>query len=251
MSKKRIITLIGLALLLMGVVYLGFFCKVADGSHVLSVIFLILLFGIPFLWGVLFFDGMSNRSIAGNEAYREIAAKHDYAKLPEFAYYPGVYEDGAFDHSKSKCECCEHEVEWIGDYDYDRDFVFGHGCLHVCPWCLGSGAATVKYGKPLNEFDESGDGLPPEIVDIIRLRTPHLNDCHQYIHWKGCCNDAMCYLGPFCSKEKLEKYCSKAFENALSELKSSLDFNKMGDGQQLHIFHCRHCGKYGLALDAG
>ncbi len=249
MSGKRIITLISLILLEGILIYLGFFCKVADGSYVLSAIFLILLFGIPFLWVVFYVNAMMNRPIVGNEAYREIAEKHNYAKLPEFAYYPGVYEDGAFDNSTGKCECCEHKVEWIGDYDYDTDSVFGRTNLNVCPWCLGSGAATVKYGKPLNEFDESGNNLPQEIVDTIRLRTPHLNDCYQLIRWQGCCNDAMCYLGPFYSKEELEKYRSKEFNAVLNELKPPIDFDKMGDNQQLHLFQCRHCGKYSLELE--
>ncbi len=189
-----------------------------------------------------------------NEAYREIVETHDYTTQPEFIYQPNAYRDGTFEHKTAKCDCCEREVEWIAEYGI---YVPGREDSCICPWCFCSGAATLKYGETLNEFDQSGEQLPQEVIDAVRLRTPSLHECWQPVEWQGCCSDAMRYLETVKSKAQLEKYRSAEFQTALDKFKSFNNFNKMGDtldkgrgGLQILVFQCRHCGKYGLALDA-
>ena len=187
-----------------------------------------------------------------NEAYLEIVKCHDYSKLPEFPYMPDAYRNGVIQKGRNVCGCCNHETEYIADG------IYWHGdIVPVCPWCLASGAAAVKY---INcEFNP--DYHPPmtsEAVEEIIYRTPPIPGW-QDIQWESCCNDAMLYLEAIGTKKALEKYRGNtAFENEIHDFEPFPEFDQLqaelpdkGESSLLvHVFKCQHCGRYKLNFDA-
>lgn len=186
-----------------------------------------------------------------NEAYREIAAAQDYAVLPVFAYMPNAYEDGTVKRETARCGCCEREVDQV----VEEGIFWKNDMLPLCPWCVASGAASVKYNCFFND-ETHHDGIPDEVMGIIFCRTPSIKGW-QEVPWPGCCSDAMLYLEAVKTKAALEKYRSPEFQTALDQYRPFRDFDQLGPtldqrqgGLIAHVFQCRHCKKYALNFDS-
>lgn len=186
-----------------------------------------------------------------NEAYLEIVKRHDYLKLPEFPYMPHAYKIDIITKKRHVCDCCEKTVTHI----YDGGLYSVHEVTYLCPWCIASGAAAMKYNGTFNEFYVH---VSPDIDDIVSRRTPAISGW-QDVQWETCCNDAMLYLEAIGTKKALEKYRGNAaFENEIHDFEPFPEFDQLqtelpDKGQSsllVHVFQCRHCGKYKLNFDA-
>ena len=186
-----------------------------------------------------------------NEAYLEIVKCHDYSKIPEFPYMPHAYKLGIITKDRHVCDCCEKTVTHM----YDGVFYSVHEITNLCPWCIAGGAAAMKYNGTFNEFYTD---VPPDINEIVSRRTPAISGW-QDIQWESCCNDAMLYLEAIGTKKALEKYRGNAaFENEIHDFEPFPEFDQLQaelpDRREssllVHVFKCRHCGRYRLNFDA-
>lgn len=169
-------------------------------------------------------------------------------KRIEFKYHPNLYTDEALIHEKGVCDCCGKTVnEYIG---------MAYSAKHldcICLSCIHDGSAAEKFDASFVQFAE--EVSDPVKRDELFHRTPG------YMSWQGenwlaCCDDYCAYLGPVGIKE-LEDLGIKdeAFRDyAAQEPSYPLDIveeylSKDGD-MTGYLFHCLHCGKYRLYVDA-
>lgn len=92
--------------------------------------------------------------------------------LPDFRFYPGCYEAGAFEETDADCHACGRARGWrylgtvYGRWD-DKT---------LCPWCLTEGR-LAEHGGSINNVDED----VPE-AEEVRARTPGFASW-QHVDW--------------------------------------------------------------------
>ncbi len=185
-----------------------------------------------------------------NEAYLELVATHDYSKPPEFPYYPNAYKDGTIVQEQGKCDCCGKEVDYIL---HEPLFYSLHDVDDLCPWCVASGAAAIKYNGQFCEIDSDCiDSVPAELQDNVNKRTPSFSGWQQE-RWLGHCGDMMEYIATAENSKGLKPYLTPEFKESLqndagfdnADFDSFLkEFENGGGSLLVYIFRCRHCGIY-------
>lgn len=182
---------------------------------------------------------------------RKRILKYNWRQIPEFPYMPNVYRDGIIVRQSGECDCCGQKA----DYLYFGIIYCTHEVTRLCPWCIAEGVAAMKYNGTFNDLCAD---VTPEINDIISCRTPAISGW-QDVQWETCCNDAMLYLEAVGTKKALEKYRGNtAVENTIHDFEPFPEFDLLqaelpdkGESSLLvHVFQCRHCGKYKLYFDA-
>ena len=178
---------------------------------------------------------------------RKLIQNYDRQQIPEFLYMPNAYKNGTIQRKSGICECCGDKVEYI--YTGMVYSVQKIDCL--CPWCIATGVASMRYHAEFN------DPASSDIDDTVIFRTPAISGWQQ-IQWESCCGKAMVYLEAIENRKVLKHYRhDNAFEDAIREVGFG-SFDKIeellpeaGSGSLLvHVFQCRYCGKYKLIFDA-
>ncbi len=184
-----------------------------------------------------------------NTAYLELVKTHDYSVLPEFICYPGAYRDGVFKEEPGECECCGKEVPYV--YTGVLYSEIEEGTL--CPWCVASGAAAMKYDGFFNEI--SGHA-PEERDELVCKRTPKFTSW-QDISWATHCDDAAIFRGTQESPKDWKRFRQES-PDAKLEIDENYDYTyddpeeigkNLNGSFIVHLFQCAHCGTYILSCD--
>ena len=169
----------------------------------------------------------------------------DTKHLPKFKYHPNVYECGVVEFGKGTCNCCGKEVEAYVQMMYTTEDV---DC--ICMDCVASGKAAEKFD---GSFIQDADSIDNEAAsEELWCRTPG------YLSWQGenwvaCCNDYCEYIGTVGTKELEELGIADELFEADGSYEGWKDARKYltKDGSLCgYLFHCLHCGKYHLRVDA-
>ncbi len=179
-------------------------------------------------------------------AYLELVATHDYSKPPEFPYHPNAYKDGTIDHEKGICDCCGKEVDYIIPAPDIHPDAYIEA---LCPWCVASGAAAMRYNGITCELNPGCCAdVPLELQENITLRTP---PCWPRERWLTHCKDIMAYITEAFNMDELTPYLTPELKESLlldvgiddSGFDAFLkDLND--DKLSVYVFQCRHCGIY-------
>jgi len=174
--------------------------------------------------------------------------------LPHFRYHPDPFKTGVFkDDISVVCECCEQptDVYYCGSVYCVADVNY------LCPHCIASGAAAVKFDA---DFIQDADPLPPGAADAkskteeLFKRTPGYFSW-QGEHWLVCCNDYCEFLGDVGTKELEDLGIAEGVfaeytlrgEFAVEDVQSYL---VAGGDMAGYLFRCTRCGKYKIYVDA-
>lgn len=182
------------------------------------------------------------------EILQGIIETHDYSALPPFPYHQRAYENGTIVEETAQCPCCGMEVPYIykGRFHGDPEFTF------VCPWCISSGAAALKYHGVFCKIKELED-VPEELRKQVAERTPCFEGWREE-EWRAHCGDMAEFLGT-AGWEEIQQINSPEL---LAELTAYADEEVSWDGgktefilQKLdgegspraYVFRCRTCKK--------
>ena len=123
---------------------------------------------------------------------------------------------------------------------------------NICPTCIANGEAARKYDASFIQGAEWEGEPDKEKEEELFCRTPG------YISWQGeywlsCCDDYCAYLGTAGTKElKAMDIADEVFEEyAARDEFEDVEEYLVKDGSLCgYLFHCLHCGKYHLWVDA-
>jgi len=181
------------------------------------------------------------------EILQNVIAAHDYSSLPPFDYYPRAYEDDTLIQEETVCPCCGQTVPYI----YRGRFHGDPGFTQVCPWCIASGAAAMKYHGVFCKIKDHPE-IPEEIRKQVGERTPCF-EAWKEEQWCTHCGDMAEYLGTagWPEIEQLGSAELLADLTGFAEEEVSWDGGKVesilqhldGDGTpRAYVFRCRKCG---------
>jgi Uncharacterized protein conserved in bacteria len=176
----------------------------------------------------------------------------DFEMLPQFPYSPNCYLNDIFDKAGSGderiCDCCDGRSSY-----YYSGFYSHENVEWLCPECISNGKAAAKYG---GSFIQDAESIINDESKTARLfkQTPG------YITWQGeywltCCNDYCVFLGNTgmielnemgIANEVLDDYYKQG-AYSVKDVKKHLFKNGNMAG---YLFHCEHCGKYRIWVDA-
>ena len=174
--------------------------------------------------------------------------------LPHFRYHPDPFKTGVFkDDASVVCECCEQAT----DVYYRGSIYCTADVKYLCPHCIASGAAAVKFDAG---FIQDADPLPPSTSDAqskteeLFQRTPGYFSW-QGAHWLTCCDDYCEFLGDVGTKElqdlgALEEVFAEYALRGEFAVEDVRDCLVAGGDTAGYLFRCLHCGKYKIYVDA-
>ncbi|RRD95219.1 CbrC family protein [Clostridiales bacterium COT073_COT-073] len=169
--------------------------------------------------------------------------------LPKFRYYPDPLGTGAFEEGEEKtCPCCgEKSTIYYSTMPYCIEKV-----ENLCPNCIATGRAAEKYDAYfISNAEWAGERNQEKDAELF-CRTPG------YISWQGeywlsCCEDYCEYLGTVGTRELKAMGIAEEVlaEYELRHEYSGIEPYLIKDGSTCgYLFHCLHCGKYHLWVDA-
>lgn len=177
--------------------------------------------------------------------------------FPKFEYHanPRMCECLIVEENGKMCDCCKTKKQILFECDgCYGDFPEG---LVLCPECIASGEAGKKYDI---EFNLVSDEIEDENKNfkVIKCTPPILswND----MEFKTHCGDYAEYIGPAYWQD-IENLGNEAINNIDEDLKLNYEifYVKLKDlkkvtpnrdcGMHLHLFRCKHCGKYLIQID--
>jgi uncharacterized protein len=170
-------------------------------------------------------------------------------KLPIFKYNPDPVKLQVIKHSKTKCPVCNEEREFV----YEGPFYSIEKVEGVCPWCISSGAAALKYNGFTQDPSNCEDVNNPIFLDELVRRTPGYFGWQQE-RWLSHCGDfcaVIAYVGWEEVKhlehelnDEIQDYC-ETFNISRDEFKEEL-----GNGyMQGYLFRCLQCEKHRIYID--
>lgn len=174
--------------------------------------------------------------------------------FPNFPYHPAPLATGSVERSEEACLCCGDARGYIY-----AGAVYGEEDLHeaLCPWCIENGEAATRLGA---EFVDGHHlvraGIPRDIVDRVRFRTPSYVAWQQE-QWLHHCGDACAFHGKatISDLEQASDQTIEAWERTYG--KQRRDWDRSVERYQpsgligFYRFICRHCGLTLFAWDLG
>jgi hypothetical protein len=154
--------------------------------------------------------------------------------------------------SEAVCVCCGRARGFIyKTAPYAEEDL--ESCL--CPWCIADGSAAAKFNADFVDATALVKaGVPPEIIDEVRSRTPGYISWQQE-EWLSHCGDACEFHGDATAEEIV-----KVAETTKSLWRSHYgltddDWTAIkktyapGASPAFYKFVCRHCGQVLLGWD--
>ena len=163
--------------------------------------------------------------------------------LPKFVYHPDPIATGAVISSEEVCECCEKPRGFV----YDSVIYAEDEILHVCPWCISSGAVAEKFDADfVDSHPLAQAGIADAIIEEVSLRTPGYTSWQQE-SWLSCCSDACEFHGD-ATKEELAALDAEGLKRLsdttgfpVEHLPDILKFYEPKGSPAFYRFVCRHC----------
>ena len=171
-------------------------------------------------------------------------------ELPNFKYNPNALKNNIIVKRLETCPVCNKRVEYV----YEGPFYSIKDVDNICPWCIASGEASIKYKGEFQDPCSCEDVANPEYVDELIYRTPGYCGWQQEV-WLSHCGDFCAFVGYVGwkdiahLKEELKEdleVIKHDFNITQGELENSLFNNGSFQG---YLFKCVICGKHRLAVD--
>ena len=170
--------------------------------------------------------------------------------LPVFKYNPNAIKNKGIVQRSAKCQVCNEHTEYV----YEGPFYSVDEVEDICPWCIKSGKAAVKYDGQFQDDSTCEEVDNIEYLDELIHRTPGYSGWQQEV-WLSHCGDFCAFIDYVGWNE---------IKHLESELKDDLDIIKSnyrltqkelekalvnGGSLQGYLFKCVVCGHYRLTID--
>ena len=171
--------------------------------------------------------------------------------LPTFKYHPNPIGTGAFKQGEPHtCDCCGKQTEiW-----YENPFFTAQDVNCLCPDCIASGAAAVKFSGEFQDCASTDHVSDPEKVRELTERTPGYCGWQQE-YWLAHCDDFCAFLGYVGWDDLVKMGIDKEIEQNYNQdicgfdLEDLKNYMRNDGSMQGYLFKCLHCGAHLLYAD--
>lgn len=172
--------------------------------------------------------------------------------IPNFRYHPDPIKTGAFkEGEEQKCDCCGKPTKIV----YNSPFYTACDDIDcICPECISSGAAALKFDGEFQDADSVGDVSDPSKLDELIHRTPGYIGWQQE-YWLAHCDDFCAFIGYVGWDDIVEMGLEAQIEKNYNKEINFFDFNDVKENMinngsmQGYLFQCLHCKEYFLYVD--
>ena len=169
--------------------------------------------------------------------------------IPKFKYHPNPMQTEALKSDKEVfCDCCKKLTRVY----YDGPFYSTYDVEYLCPQCIASGEAAMKFDGEFQDPISVDDILDDDKLDELVHRTPGYCGWQQE-YWLAHCDDFCAFIGYVLWKDIIDMGLEEEIEETYREDLNGIDIETVKEclngSMQGYLFQCLSCKKHFLYID--